>query len=145
MKIILILLAGFVALAAVAIGGAAWWFSENGEELMAGIQDSKDEGKAFGGATSEAAECIPPAIERSQACGQTNVMCQTRVQTFLHGCLAAAPVPLEECQDAPGPLEVHKQIGWQTTFCAKYGGTVDHACSRVAAAVHGYCHIEREP
>jgi hypothetical protein len=138
-KIAIIVTLSVLALFGSCVGGALWWWSENGEDLMEAARSGIEEGAEFGRTAQSQETCLEHGIEMSAECGQLGISCGTKAQLFTQGCLYSAPAVPGICDDVPSPTEVIDTVSWSSDHCQERGQSLNNFCGNVLSSLQAYC------
>jgi hypothetical protein len=133
--VLVIVLVGFVLLAAGIVIAARWVKSqqaalqEQGKRVIA-------EAKAFG-AGKDGEACVAEALQRVQAA--SGFIGEAKVKVFLQHCLSAANVAPRMCDGVPAPAEIMNAARWTLDECARRGKPNDQRCTRLIGALQMHC------
>jgi hypothetical protein len=136
MKIVLAVVVLGVLTCGLAVGGAAWWFNSNKDQLKADGDRMKAEADEFA-RTSDADGCVSEALRRLAV--NSGFMDEVRHKLFLTECLRQAPRRADFCRDVPERDSLVAAATWSVEFCANKTGVDPQACSRLSQAVVEAC------
>ncbi|MCA2981854.1 MAG: hypothetical protein INH41_10090 [Myxococcaceae bacterium] len=118
------------------IGGAAWWFDANKENLRADGERAKADAEKFA-RQSDADGCVTEALRRLSA--SEGLMEEVRVKVFLSECLRRAPRRADFCAGVPDDASLVASTAWSLEFCADETGVDPQACGRLSQAILKAC------
>lgn len=140
-KVALVIGALILAAVVVCVGGVVaggLWIKKQAPGLMEDVREMEREARAFGASHAQA-ECFPEALRRGAPCGQFDLRCIARTNTFLNVCLRAAPASPGYCDQVPPVDDVMRSVRWRADFCAAQGRANDQRCTNLLSAVQSYC------
>ncbi|MCU0697353.1 MAG: hypothetical protein MUC96_12575 [Myxococcaceae bacterium] len=136
MKVVLAVLVLGVLTCGLIVGGAAWWFDSNKEQLKADGDKVKAEAADFARGT-DADGCVAEALRRLAA--KSGFMDEVRHRVFLGECLRQAPRRPNFCLDVPERSSLIAAAAWSVDFCADKAGVDPQACGRLTQEVLEAC------
>ena len=138
LKIFLIVVGAVALLVALLIGGFAWWFSSNKDELKAIGDQIKAEATEFGrGRNGEA--CLSEGLRKLAACD--GFMCSVKTRVDLGACLQAAEPSPNLCEGAPPRGSIVDSVHWLRKQCAEIS-LDDDDCHGLFGELQDFCHGE---
>lgn len=140
LKIVLLVLLALTLVCGLGIGGIAWWFSANKDQLRADGQRVMAEGKAFG-ATADADGCVTKALERLEAAD--GFVAQAEQKVFLRACLEHTLARPDFCEGVPTMSEFMAAATWSVANCNERQAKEPQACGRLLQAVMEFCEKAR--
>lgn len=136
-KVLLILIAIVLGLAALVAGGAWYWWKQNSADLLESGSQAMNDGHKHGSATDEPG-CIAAVVERHKADGARQLGVSVRNSLWLTACLEAARVKDRFCDDVPDGDSIVAMGTWAAASCVQHGFS-DPYCGNLFAAVAKYC------
>lgn len=134
-KVMLIVIA-LILLAVFAIAGlGAYWWSQNGQRLVEGVQQARNEGLTFGRSTDNAG-CLNEALSRHRAHHGFSDAISNNL--FLNGCLETSRPTAGFCEGVPPSDEFGATVGWQMEQCRE-AGISDNYCGQLFQQVQQHC------
>jgi hypothetical protein len=127
-------------LCGLGVGGIAFWFNSNKDQLKASGERVTAEARAFA-KDSDSDGCVKQALVRLKANGSFLAEIEHRV--FLGECLRSAPRTPGFCDEVPPMGEILKSALWAQTQCA-LSTVPQEACGRLMQEVMTFCRAEKQ-
>jgi hypothetical protein len=138
LKIFLIVVGVLALLVALLIGGFAWWFSSNKDELKAIGDQIKAEATEFGRERNGEA-CLAEGMRKLAACD--GFMCIPKTRVYLGACLQVAEPSPNLCEGAPPSGSIVDSVHWLREKCAGISLDTDD-CHGLLGELQDFCHGE---
>jgi hypothetical protein len=136
-KILLILGAIGLGVAAVLGIGAVWWWHANRDRLRAEGEAIKEAGRAFGDQRDGSA-CLSESFARLDR--KSGLVEDAYTGIFLRSCLATATRDASLCAGVPAESEIMASVRWRVAECSRQGRPNDQRCGRLLSAIQNLCH-----
>ena len=136
-KVLLTLAAIIVAGLLLLVGGAWFWWDQNGSDLLDAGKTAMEEGQRSGSELTETS-CMSTAIDRHKADTNRSFGSALRNSLWLSGCLNASRPQEQFCVGVPASDEILTMAMWSTQMCAK-NGIDDPTCPNLMQSVSNYC------
>ncbi|MBL8923911.1 MAG: hypothetical protein JNJ54_33960 [Myxococcaceae bacterium] len=140
LKVVLVVLLALAGLCGLGVGGIAWWFGANKDQLRADGQRIMAEAKAFG-ATTDADGCVTKSLERLEAAD--GFIAQAEQKVFLRTCLENTLARPDFCEHVPAMSELMAAATWSVANCNERHARDPQACGRLLQAVMEFCEKDR--
>ncbi|MED5372429.1 MAG: hypothetical protein VX899_15520 [Myxococcota bacterium] len=140
-----LLLIGAIAAIALMLGCAALLggvhLSGLGSRTTTQTEQAAQDG-ARSGRTSEVIGCVTRSLERQDACGDLDPVCQLEASAWSAGCLSEADDPTGICSQAPSPLDTEASVAWTVEVCAQLGDPPE--CLSRLGPIQQLCALQSE-
>ncbi len=123
-------------LAALAIGGGVYWWSENKDQILGQLMDERKEWGAFGRSTDHDG-CFAESLQRHDTC-RTSFPCHLKSNFFLFGCLTESMPTPGFCDDVPAKTEFMKTVTWRVSRCSEIGRE-GSSCHELFGTLQKFC------
>lgn len=140
MKIVLWIIAVFVVLAMLVVGGAVWWWRTNSADLIEGAKAVVAEGQKAGQATDENG-CKTRAFARHKVEANRTFTESVKTGIGFSACLKASKISPAFCDGVPAADDHIKHALWVQPACKKMGFE-DTYCQSLMQQVATHCSSE---
>ena len=117
-------------------GGGYFFYQYYGKDMIGAIEQSLNEGQAFGRESDEA-RCMNESLARLRADRTLTSAIKTRI--FLQGCLDASSGTAGFCDGVPGILEFSRTVSWRQEKCEQVNLAGDQMCQQMFEEMQKYC------
>lgn len=135
-KVVLAVLALGLLTCGLLVGGVAWWFDSNKDELKAQGDRMRAEAETFA-RTNDADACVTEAVRRLRE--RSSFMDEVRHKVFLSACLERAARRADFCEGVPSRQASVAAATWSLEFCNTREGVDPQACSRLSQEILEAC------
>lgn len=137
LKVVLGVIAAFVALFIVVIVVGVMWFKGHKGELVASGTRALKEGRTFG-AQKARPDCIAEGFRRLGSVDGIGAEIQNNL--FAKGCLEVASDTEGFCTDVPGTGEIMATVKWRASVCSSHNEVDPQRCQRFLQTWQEACH-----
>ncbi len=136
-KVLLVLAAIAVAGSLLLVGGAWYWWDQNGTAMLDAGKTAMEDGQKDGASLTETS-CTSTALDRHKADANRSFGSALRNSVWLSGCLNTSKPQEQFCAGAPSSSEILASALWATQMCSK-NGIDDPTCPNLMQSVSKYC------
>lgn len=120
---------------ALLIGGGAYWWSNNKDQVLGQFQEEKNAGIAFGESTDNEG-CLAESLRRQDSC--RTMPCHLKNNLFLFGCLKESVPTPGFCEDVPAKTEFMETVTWRVSECSELGREGSY-CNELFGTLQRFC------
>ena len=121
---------------ALVIGGGAYWWSNNKDEVLGQFLEEKNAGASFGKSTDNEG-CFAESLQRHDTCRA--MPCHLQNNLFLFGCLKESVPTSGFCDDVPAKAKFMETVTWRVSNCAEAGREESSYCNQLFGTMQRFC------